>query len=170
MKKSMSIIAAITLATAMVSSLPTFATDITQESDSNSATTNLTYKVDKTYKVTIPDDVTNLTSESKLTVEVADVVIDTGETLSVNIASTNGWTLNDTKDADNALAYELALGETLEDGANALADDDVVLSVAAGTATGSQIISVKSIAAATKSGTYTDTLTFTVDVTETPAE
>lgn len=154
MKKIVSLV--LVLALALSLSIPAFAADNTLNSTTQSGNTTATYTMAKSYTVTIPDAIT--VGGSAITVKAENVVIDPKDTLEVKVSSANGWNL--TYQGDR-LAYHLA-----KDSTEVKTDNALVLSVAAGTATGSQALTaaLNSDVTVTKSGTYTDTLTFTVSI------
>ena len=154
MKKIVSLI----LALVMMMSLSTVAfaanTDVTQES---AQTGNMTvkYTVSDGYTVSIPDEIA---IDGDATITATNVKIDPTKKLQVTVVSANQWLLKNGADANVTLAYDLKIGDDV------LADSDVVLEAAAGTETKSVTLSaaLDTGVEATQSGSYTDTLTFTV--------
>ena len=152
MRKIVSFVLAMVLVLSMCMTVSAATIDKNSE---QTATTTATYTKGEGYTVTIPADIT--VGGEAISISAADVMIDPGETLKVSVASANSWKV---KNGEEALAYKLNDGT-----ADIKADDTVVLSVAAGTATGSVDLTAElDNVTATKSGTYTDTLTFTVAV------
>ena len=165
MKKE-SIIAAIA-ATALCFALagPAFAADLNK--DTTSGTTTVTYTVSDSYTVSIPADVAFASdSLSKAgTVSASNVILVDGKTLTVKVASANGYALKCGTGTASSIAYTLTPA-----GGSALSGTDAttVLTVAAGTTSGSTNLTfattAQNIASATKAGDHTDTLTFTCSV------
>lgn len=159
MKKFFAILLAVAMMATM--SMTAFAAEITGKTD-NSSDVTVTYGVEDSYVVTIPADITlSADAASDMVVSAADVVIGYGEQLTVSISSTNyadsKWYLVDTTNANNKLEYSVKNGET------AVASGGTILTVAAGTAdTTTVTLSTQLVDTATVSGTYTDTITFTV--------
>lgn len=159
MKKLLTLTMVLIMALAM--SVPAFAADVDQESDPKTGDMLATYTEAQTYTVTIPDtiDVAKQGDAAvAVTVSASDVVIDANQTLKVTVSSANTWKL--VSEEGGEFNYGLYKGAET----NALGNHAEVLSVAAGTATGSVALSAKLTEAVTKSGTFTDTLTFTVAV------
>ena len=163
MKKFFAILLAVAMMATM--SVTAFATTI----DGDSGTVEITYGVEDSYVVTIPASITLSAGEaSTMEISAADVVIGYGEQLTVSVSSTNyadsKWYLVDTANAENKLEYSVKSGE------NAVASGDAVLTVAAGSTDATTVtLSTQLIDSATVSGTYKDTITFTVNVAEAPA-
>jgi hypothetical protein len=129
-----------------------------------------TYTLGKSYTVTIPDEInvgTETASATGMTVKAENVVIGINDTLTVTVSSTNGWAVNDKDDNTNTLAYKL------NDGTSDITQNDTtILSVAAGenwNSETSKTLTATLTDTPKKSGTYTDTLTFSVGVT-TPSD
>lgn len=164
------ILAACLVATMAV---PALADDNTTNNTLNSTTptgsTTVTYTQAQSYTVTIPSEITlqpynASTNTTTLTVSASNVVIDYGKVLKVTVSSGNVWKVVDkvNTSSTDTWAYTLKKSEiTLDNSTN-----NEVLSVAAGTATGSQELTAQLSQAITKSGTYEDILTFTVSVTD----
>lgn len=154
---------AILLAVAMMATMSTTAFAATIGEDGTGSVV-ITYGVEDSYVVTIPADIT-LSADAASTMEIsaADVVIGYGEQLTVSVSSANyadsKWYLVDTANANNKLEYSVKNGET------AVASGGTILTVAAGTTdTTTVTLSTQLVDTATVSGTYTDTITFTVKV------
>lgn len=133
------------------------------ESGNQSGMMNLEYTQKTAYTVTIPDDVTFASAEESkaATVKAEGVVIDHGTSLKVAVKSDNydaGWKLADEKVGGDKIDY------TFEANNIAVDNNGILLTVPAGQATGETTLTLKGPKAALKSGTYKDTLTFTVTV------
>ncbi len=162
MKKIFAILLAVTMMATM--SVTAFAAEITGESGS----VEVTYGVEEAYVVTIPAAIT-LSADAASTMEISasGVVIAYGDQLTVSVSSTNyadsKWYLVDTANAENKLEYSVKNGE------NAVASGDAILTVDAGTAeTATVTLTTQLVDQATVSGTYKDTITFTVNVDTKP--
>lgn len=162
MKKSMSIIAALALATSMVSSLPTFAAETKSEIKFGDAVTQgsvvLTHAEASSYKVTIPADIT-LDKDETLEISASDVHIGSGKSVKVTVASENSWKMTDKDDTNNQVPYTV----TMPGAEEALTNGTQVLSVDSVTGTDSVELSIAAPASYTYAGNYSDTLTFTVN-------
>ena len=158
---------AILLAVAMMATMSVTAFAVTIEGESD--TVVITYGVDDSYVVTIPADITlSAGAASTMEISATNVVIGYGEQLTVSISSTNyadsKWYLVDTENPTNKLEYSVKNGET------AVASGEAILTVDAGTAeTETATLTTALVGTATVSGTYKDTITFTVNVAEAPA-
>lgn len=157
MKKFFAILLAIAMMATM--SVTAFAATI----EGNEGTVEVTYGVEDSYVVTIPATI-DLSEDaaSNMEISAANVVIGYGEQLTVSISSANyadsKWYLVDTENAENKLTYSVKLGDA------DLASGDVVLTVDAGTAeTATATITTALVDTAIVSGTYKDTITFTVN-------
>lgn len=180
MKKTMSFIASIALAAAMVSALPTFAeetapentsstkvTEIDQDSPSKISTVDISYTKGTSYRVTIPTDTLTLSkAETPIKIEAKEVIINEGNTLKVTVKGKeeSEWKLSNGK--TTKIDYSVTSGEDK----TPVNPGDVVLSVAANEAVnGNEVKKELTINAPTKaniSGTYSDQLTFTVGVSD----
>ena len=153
-------ILALTLALAMVMAMTgAFALDLTNESPEGSM--EISYTIPETYSVVIPESV-NLTAETPSatgTVSASDVRLAANRTLKVTMDSINNFYL---KNGESAVEY------TVSDQTGAISDGGIVLSVQAGTTSGSNSLTfattAEKIKAATLSGNHIDTLTFTITV------
>lgn len=136
------------------------AQQVTITDNAGNGTTTVKYGVSGGYELVIPDNV-NFTSAGTLsgTVKASNVLIEQGRKLQVTVTSTNNWNLVNN---GSTIAY------TVKKGTTEVANNDVVLEVEAGTAEGNTSLTFETttdaIAAATKSGDHTDTLTFTAAV------
>ena len=159
---------AILLAVAMMATMSVSAFAATIEGESG--TVEITYGVEDSYVVTIPADITlSAGAASTMEISAADVVIGYGEQLTVSVSSTNyadsKWYLVDTANAENKLEYSVKNGE------NAVASGDAILTVDAGTAeTATATLTTQLVDQATVSGTYKDTITFTVSTSAPEAQ
>lgn len=163
MKKFFAILLAIAMMATM--SVTAFAATI----EGNEGSVEVTYGVEDSYVVTIPASFTVGATEGT-EVSASDVVIGYGEQLTVSISSTNydtessKWYLVDTANAENKLNYTIKVGDA------DVVNNGVILTVPAGTAeTVSASLATALVDQATVSGTYKDTITFTVTVAEAPA-
>lgn len=165
MKKIVSVLLALVMALSL--GVSAFATDVTVDG-SQSADTTVTYGLDSSYLVVIPESVvidTN-THKGEATVSAENVLLGYGETLNITVANAENedkWYLVDKTAADNTLEY--TIGKT--DGAADVTNESVVLSVAAGDKWNEKVEQALYFELAedvTKAGDYSDTLTFTVDV------
>ena len=161
MKKRLALI----LTLGMVISMSTTVFAATTTTDLNdttkTGTTTLTYEQASGYTVTIPADFNVTKDEVSQTISAKDVVIPSGKSMKVKVSSPNyatGWYLIDKENTENKLAY------TMKKGADAVVSGDEILSVSAGTISGSQALLFQVTDNVTKAGTYTDTLTFIVSV------
>jgi hypothetical protein len=171
-KKVITMALALTLALSMTGTA--FAeTTVTDTSDPKTGNTVVDYTVAEGYTVTIPDNKTLTDDDGDGTfdgngiLKASDVRIASGKTLKVEISSTNfdnGYNL--VYDTNSKIPYTIKVGSdeitennkevyTVQSGAT---PEEVTLSYEA-TAT--------QISNASKAGNHTDTLTFTVDVTDT---
>ncbi len=141
--------------------------ETTLEPGSASSTTTVTYQVDSTWEVTIPDSIELHAdgSETTASVSASGVKIEQGQKLTVTVESENEWKVQDSGKT-NGFDYQVTKdGTSLDNSSN-----NTVLEVEAGTASGSQELKAK-LTDATDAGkystgeeAYTDTLTFTVTV------
>lgn len=136
--------------------------------ENGTGTVEVTYGVSENYTVTIPANTTLTADGVNMDISASDVVIPYGNQLTVSISSfnyaDNKWYLVDDANASNKLEYSIKNGE------NAVASDDTILTVAAGTTeVQTTTLTAKLVGTATYSGTYKDTLTFSVNVGETSA-
>ena len=131
---------------------------------SSSGTVEVSYNTEESYIVTIPSDVALSTTGVNGTVKAESVLLEAGKSLTVSMASTNGFAV---EYEDSAIAY------TVEAGGSTISVADstqavTVLTVESGTTTGEETLTFKTtdtaIQAATQSGEHTDTLTFTCAV------
>lgn len=158
MKKIISLALAVMMIATM--SVTAFAATI----ENGTGTVEVTYGVSESYTVTIPADITlTANQESDMEISASDVVIPYGNELTVSISSTNytdsKWYLVEAANTANKLEYSVKNGE------NAVASGDTILTVAAGTAENQTVnLTTKLVGTATHSGTYKDTLTFSVSV------
>ena len=152
MKKLLSL--ALVLAMMLTMSTTAFAAEIKQDTENKTGTTEVTHTVSDSYIVTIPD---SMTVGTDATVSVSDVTLAEGYSLAVSVSSTqydNGWKL---KNGDDTLGYTLKIDN--EDVAN----NGIVLTAESG-GTGTKTLVTALDGTAKYSGTYKDTLTFSVNV------
>ena len=150
---------ALVSAMALSVSATVFATDITPET-SSWIDTEVTYNVDPTYTVTIPDTVTLGTSAD---VSASNVVVAKGSKVVVKLTGTSGT--NNAFTVKNTEGEELAY--TVKNGTKNVNVGDTVLTVNPESATtGSATLNFNAPDANSikYSGTYSGTVTFTVSV------
>ena len=162
MKKALTLALVAALLTA--TGITAYATDITADSDPKTGGTNVTYAVAPVYTVVIPETVTlgntEVTEQIKIYGATANDNVVIGKTQKVNVAlteSANGFKVK-TADGDE-VAYTVNDKNTVDDlttvaectAADGKKDTDITF-----TKTGT----------AAYAGTYSDTLTFTVSVTD----
>lgn len=162
MKKFFAIL--LTVAMMATMSMTAFAATIDQDTEGNKGTVEVTYGVDEAYVVTIPANFTVGATEGT-EVSASNVVIPYGNQLTVSISSThydtenNKWYLVDIENATNKLNYTIKVNDT------DVVSGGTILTVAAGTTeTVSASLVTALVDTATVSGTYKDTITFTVAV------
>lgn len=146
---------------------------VTQDStgEESKSDVEVTTTVSSTYTVIIPDGSIDIADPKDISVSAEKVVIDNGQALTVSVKSANEWKLMDEKEGSTAsLTYTL----TPEDKSALTGTDPVeILSVAAGAAWNSSATEKMQVAIsgdAIMSGTYKDTLTFTVAVKDVPQQ
>ena len=123
---------------------------------------NVTYTVNPTYTVTIPENVTIGAEGTEKTVSAQDVVVEKGKYVSVSLADNNNFTVSTPEGA--SLDYTVtANGETVAAGGEILAVNPT--DGKSGTATLTFDIDESAIQYA---GTYTGTATFTIAVKDAP--
>lgn len=162
MKKILSMVLVVMMVLSMIPAA--YATNITIDGN-QTANTVVTYGLDEGYTVVIPDSVAlNADGVGTATLSASNVIIASGKTLNVRISGadyTTAWELIDQADPDNAVAYSIK-----KSGAE-IKNNDVVLSSASGANWNSSVSSVLDFAITgeiAKSGSYKDTLTFTVSI------
>ena len=168
MKKTLSMLLAVCMLCALC--VPAFAANIT-ETGAQTQDTVVKYGMEASYTVTIPEtvaiDVDTL--QGNTTVKASDVVLASGEKLNIVLTGdcneNKEFHLKDTTDASNTLAYTISNAD-----GDVLTTDDVVMTVDAGNVAGaSAALKFALTSDVTKAGTYTDTLTFEVEIeAETP--
>jgi len=166
--KTKKILSFVLVAVIMLSMATTsFAVEVT--SNGGSGETVVTYGMDEGFTVTIPANFTiDSTKKATADVSASNVMIAHGKVLEVAVSGddydvTGSWELIDEVEASNKLTYTIG---TTEDGTD-IVNNSVVLSVGAGEAYGSTVTETMHftvIDELSKSGTYKDTLTFTVGV------
>lgn len=171
MKKMVSFISALAMCAVMTAPMVSSATlsekSVGADSTENTSAVSMTKEVASSYTVIIPDGEIDLENPSDLSVSAENVIIDSGQTLEVSVKSANNWKLIDTKSGSTAsITYSLT---PQEEGAEALTGEESVsvLSVEAGTSPAGKvekILTAEVTGKPTMSGTYKDTLTFTVAV------
>lgn len=129
------------------------------EKNHDSAQTTVTYSVDTTWKLTIPDSITvGDTAGGK--VEASDVVIEKGKQFKVTVSSNGEWKVSGN---GQSIEYDLKV----DDSSDALTNGGEVLTLDAGTQSGEATLKASLKNAddgkySTGGDTYTDTLTFTI--------
>lgn len=143
---------------------------INQDSEPNTGSTTVTYQVDSTWEVTIPESIELQADGSETTADVSanGVKIEKDQKLTVKVESKNNWEVTDTGEpGGNGFAYQVSKedGTVLDNDSN-----NTVLEVEAGTDGDSETLKAK-LKDATDAGkystgedSYTDELTFTVEV------
>lgn len=162
MKKILSLALAAMMVVSMVPAA--YATNITIDGN-QTASTVVTYGLDEGYTVTIPDSVAlNTDGVGAATLSASNVIIASGKTLNVRISGADyvdAWELIDQADANNAVTYSIKkAGAEVKSG-------DVVLAAASGDNWNSSVsatLDFEITEAIAKSGSYKDTLTFTVSI------
>lgn len=129
-----------------------------------SKTTTINYVVAQSFDWTVPASVTfkgNGDATQTGTVSVSKNVIGVGKRLSIGISDSEDFTMKDNADASNTRKYDVLIGSST----TATAKGAEVLSVAAGTNTGSSALKFRlDTASVEKAGTYVDTLAFTATI------
>lgn len=154
MKKILSLTLVLTMVLTM--SVTAFAAEIDMNTNNKTGSTEITYTVSDSYVVTIPDSMTVGTNAS---VSVSNVTIAKGYDLAVSVSSNqynNGWKL---KNNDDAIGYSLKINN------EAVANNGTVLTAESGVSTSITLVTALAGNKSPKySGSYTDTLTFSVAV------
>ena len=156
MKKLLILVLAVVMLCSV--SITAFAADL--DEDNKVGTITVSYGVAEGYVVTIPSDVNVSTAGVETSLSASSVLIPDGKTLTVSITSANNFAL---AYAGSTIPYTVSVGEVEQTAASFTA-----LSIASGTTSGNVTLTFKTtdddIASATKSGSHTDTLTFTCAV------
>ena len=156
MKKLLILVLAVVMLCSV--SVTAFAADL--DEDNKVGTITVSYGVAEGYVVTIPSDVNVSTAGVETSLSASSVLIPDGKTLTVSITSANNFAL---AYAGSTIPYTVSVGEVEQTAASFTA-----LSIASGTTSGNVTLTFKTtdddIASATKSGSHTDTLTFTCAV------
>jgi hypothetical protein len=169
--------AALALTMVLGSTCTVFATETNKiDQNSSSKTQDLTVKcaVSETYEVTIPAAVTFTVGDSEdisspQTVEAKNVVLtnaDQHKNLNVAVKSANNYKLK--YDSTSEITYTVKATDVNNGSAFSGTEDITILTVPAGTKTGSKQLTFATtktnISNASKAGEHTDTLTFTVSL------
>lgn len=149
-----------------------FASNYTEiNEDINSGETKIIYTVSDTYLISIPEAFDlNQNEEVSKTVYAEDVCIGYGMELQIKISGANcfgdeEWYIVDETPGNEANKYEYTIGT--ETGLDDVKDESVILKVQAGNLEGSyQKLFFNMKDTVTKSGVYSDTLTFSVLIVE----
>ena len=165
MKRFTSIVLAAVLL--LVSALPIGAADAELEifhNQKNIADSTVVYGVAETYLVSIPADIVMSTTEpTEASVSMSNVKLPRAKTLKVNLSSLaydNGWRLTLEYDADVTLSYSIKNnGTEVENGG-------LLLAVSGGTPSGETHLALEMTDDPGLSGSYLDTLTFSVFIDE----
>ena len=136
----------------------------TEDAGSNSL--EVKYIVEPSYTVTIPASVTLGNADVTADIKAEDVLLDTGQAISVKLQTASntasGSTFNaKTADSISTANYTISAGET----AIAVGDE-----VASFDADGSQTLTFSKAEGATAAGSHTETLTFNISVSEAAEE
>lgn len=132
--------------------------------DNGTDETTATYTENQTFVVTIPSKIEVAKKDAAptpSTVSASNVMIPADKTLNVMVASYNGWELR--SEEDGRMGY----GLYVDGGSTALVSNAPVLTVESGNETGSASLTAQLTGEPTKSGEFTDWLTFTVKVVDT---
>lgn len=151
MKKMITALTALSLAASMMTPIVSFAADLTLEN--TTGTTTLAKSYAESYTITIPAEVSmdEQAVSAELAVAATDVLLNDGDVLKVSVASDNDWNLVHASDSECKVAYELsATGD--------------VLTIHSGDTEGSTELTATVTGTPSKAGTFSDTLTFSVDV------
>lgn len=153
--------------------------------DATAPTVKVSYTTTESYEVTIPADTELKTKDTADgyyatgDVEAKNVLLKEGAKLTVSLASGNSFYLQYGTDNPSKIAYTIKAQETVAEGQTAADADNVTGGepfltvepktdgtggVASKTTTLTYAATKTAIEAATKAGTHTDTLTFTVTV------
>lgn len=154
MKKILSF--ALVLVMVLTMSVTAFAADNTLDNERKTGTTEVTHTVSDSYIVTIPD---SMTVGTDATVSASDVTLAKGYNLAVSVSSAqydNGWKL---KNNGEALGYTLKIGD------KDVANNGIILTAESG-GTETKTLVTALDGTAKYSGSYTDTLTFSVTLKE----
>ena len=156
MKKLLILVLAVVMLCSV--SVTAFAADL--DEDNKVGTVTVSYGVAEGYVVTIPTDVIVSTAGVETSLSASSVLIPDGKTLTVSITSANNFAL---AYAGSTIPYTVSVGAVEQTEPSFTA-----LSIASGTTSGNVTLTFKTtdddIASATKSGSHTDTLTFTCAV------
>lgn len=164
MMKKKTLATLLTLTMLTTAAVPAFAAGTAFDKDTDKGTTEITYKVDSTYTITIPVDVDLASTTKTGAVTIADAKIPFGQSLNIKVTSTN-YDKENSKFRLKDGAKENYIDYKINDGSNDIANEAIILSAAAGTTektvnlTFSLVNSEQNIA-----GSYADTLTFTAAV------
>ena len=155
---------ALCLSMLLSTAIPAFATDLTE---ATSGQTIVTYGMSESFTVVIPGNFTiGNDGSANANVSAENVMLGANKSLAVTISGddyVDKWELIDQAEASNKLTY--TIGST--EGAADIVNDSIVLLVGAGEAYNSIVTETLYFTITdtlTKSGTYDDTLTFTVYV------
>lgn len=134
-----------------------FAAELTAPGSSN---TTVTYGVDTSYVVTVPDALTLDDAESTTcNIAVTNAILPSGSTLNVYMdAEDDAWLLKNQADETDTLQYAVS-----KNGA-AVNSGSIVLSLAAGTTSANTTLTLNMVETPEKAGQYTDHITFTVSM------
>lgn len=164
MKKIIALAIAIVMMAALA--VPAFAAPTVLTNNPGTGNMTVTYAVTGEYTVTIPDAA--VVDSDDVTVSVAaGALLASGTQIKVTVSPSTGnaWTLVNSADEEDTLAY------TIKNGENAIAVGGTVLTHAAGKTAATEVaLSFDLVNAATKAGTYSQTITFTVAVEDIPTE
>lgn len=150
----------LTMVLVMILAMSVPAMAATLSGTATSGTVEVTYGVSEGYQVTIPEafDLVADTDVEK-TVSAANVLIPSGETLTVTMNSANNLSV---------VYDESSIEYTVKVGGAAFTNGGTVLSVESGTTSGNATLKFNTtaaqIAAATQAGEHADTLTFACSV------
>lgn len=168
MKKIIYISVIILLFVNITSVFATSTTNITK----NNATGDMEviYTVEDGYLISIPESF-NLEKDKEVvkTIHAEDVYIEYGTKLQITVSGANcsgdsSWYIVDEEEGNNKNRYEYTIGTQTGDAD--IEDDATILTVEAGELEGSQKLYFNLKDEVTKSGTYSDILTFEAEIVE----
>lgn len=173
MKKTIAMISALAMMTAMAVPFGAFAEDTTKtlNKTTNSGTTEVSYDVASTYTITIPAGVTlSADTDKPATIgAAANLMLEDGKSVVVKLTSATNTSSGTTFNAKNSNETSTAT-YTIKSGNNTIglgeSSDytDVVATFGTSTATQTQALTFSKATGATYAGKHTEQLTFTISV------
>ncbi len=118
---------------------------------------------EQSYEIVIPDSTDSLAEGQTFNLSAANVLIPHGQTFKVSVTSSNGWKLRDKNNPENPslISYLMRYGDNESGITN---KTETVLTVGNGAGSGNVDLTVISIDDPQMAGTFSDTLTFNVDI------